>query len=410
VLSADINWNGTKSTGDDFYREHNGDGYLYENSQLTDNQNNSLNAQVNFEQQLKKVKFEEGYRFYWQNSKNDSRINGTLNSSDYDDWRNYFYVNALGNIIPKIAYQAGAGFDMAKTLNSNTYLPDKKISNIFNELTPNAMLRYFITDGQNLTLDYNFTRQTPSSSAMDPTPIYTDSVRIITGNPDLKSYYINRARLSYEFYKSVLYFNLSLQHNRANNYVTQTESLDDNGIYHIGYTNASSYSSTTAALNFSITLFKIWRIMGYGAMNYYSYKDKNRLQLNKNFWVPSLFWLQNMVNYKKMSVNLFYMPYLRIATLTGYNSYGGETQLTANYMLNSSWSLNASVRYLFPIKLKSETYNGVFSEVYYNNKTERYMRVILGVRYSFRKGKQQDYRQKKSKQYDDNIDIETKKY
>jgi hypothetical protein len=409
VLSADINWNGTKSTGDDFYREYNDGGRLYENSQLTDNQNNSLNAQVNFEQQLKKVKFEEGYRFYWQNSKNDSRINGTLNRTDYDDWRNYFYVNALGNIIPKIAYQIGAGFDMAKTINSNTYLPDKKISNTYNELTPNAMLRYFIKDGHNLTLDYNFTRQTPSSSAMNPTPIYTDSVRIIVGNPNLKSYYINKARLSYEFYKSILYFNFSLQHNWANNYITKTESLDDNGIYHISYTNASSYSMTTAGLNFSLTLFKIWRINGYSFISYYSYKDKNQLQLNKDFWMPFLS-LRNMVNYKKISVNLSYNHPVKMYHLTGYGKSTPENELTVNYMLNNSWTVYTYIRYLLPLKSYNVTSTDNFYELYDRKYIQRFMRIILGVQYNFRKGQQQGYKQKKLKQYDDNVNIGTQEY
>jgi hypothetical protein len=384
------------------YNENNNSGHFYENRQVNNIDKHGLEAQINFQQQLSKVKLEEGYRVYMDDNVIDNETNGVFNKTEHNEWRHYLYANLLGDVREKFVYQAGAGFDMSRVTLNNTL-------SAHNEITPNAMLRYIMKGGQNISLNYSLTRKSPPSSALDPIPKYVDSSRIITGNPDLKPYYLNVLGLNYELYKNKLYIQTGLRYNSAKNYITQQDNSDENGVYHITYVNASRYSSAAVSLNASYGIFNWWKITMYGSMRYNMYEDDNVSRLNKKFWTPEM-WLQSNVNYKRFSLSVFHYFSFRQATLTGYTKFTGESYINASYRLNNSWSLTGMLRYLKPLRFKTETFGDGFSEIYYSNMTDRYLRVIFGVRYNFQKGKQQQNRQKNVKNYNDKADVEAKSY
>jgi outer membrane receptor protein involved in Fe transport len=302
-MSIDARYNLTSTKNNSLYSESNNSGHSYKNDQINNIDKQGLDAQVNFQQQLSKVKLEEGYRIYLNNNIMNNETNGVFNRTDHEEWRHYFYTNLLGDIRKKIVYRAGAGFDMSRISLNNTF-------SAYNEFTPNAMLRYIMNGGQNISFNYSLTRKSPSSSALNPVPNYVDSSRIITGNPDLKPYYLNVFGLNYELRKDKIYIQPSLRYNLANNYITGRENLDENGVYHVTYANASRYSSATIALNVSYSVFNWWQVTVYGSMRYNMYEDDNVLQLNKNFWTPYTY-LQSNLNYKKLAVYLYYPFFFR---------------------------------------------------------------------------------------------------
>jgi outer membrane receptor protein involved in Fe transport len=401
-MSIDARYDMTSTESNSLYNESNNSGHFYENRQINNADVQGFEAQVNFQHQLSKVKFEEGYRIYLDDNVIDNETNGIFNKTEHNEWRHYLYANLLGNINEKLVYQAGTGFDMSRVTLNNAL-------STHNELTPNAMLRYIMKGGQNISLNYSLTRKSPPSSALNPIPTYVDSSRIVTGNPDLKPYYLNTLGLSYELYKNKFYIQSSLWYSLANNYITRQDNLDENGVYHITYVNASRYSSATASLNASYNIFNWWQIMINGSMKYNMYEDDNVARLNKKFWTYSA-WLSANINYKKLSL-IFNAPVnFRNVSLTGYASYTTESSINASYRLNNSWSVTGMLRYLVPTRYKIETFGDGFTEIYYSDMTDRYLRFMLGIRYSFQKGKQQQYRQKNVKNYDDEAKVEVRSY
>jgi hypothetical protein len=401
-MSIDIYYDMASTKANSMYSESNNSGHFFENRQVDNTNKQGLNAQINFQQQLSKVRFEEGYRVYLDNNKINNETNGVFNKTDHNEWRHYFYANLLGDIREKFVYQAGLGFDMSRITLNNTF-------SAYNELIPNAVLRYIMKNGQNISLNYSLTRKSPPSSALNPIPNYVDSSRIITGNPDLKPYYLNVLGLSYELYSNKFYIRTNWQYNLANNYITNQENLDENGIYRITYANTSRYSAATADLYASYSIFNWWKVAVYGTMKYNMYEDDTLPQLNKNYWTPFI-WLQSSINYKKMSLSLFYPVVFRITTLTGYSTSAGDSNINALYRLNKSWTVIGMIRYLAPMRFKTETFGDGFSEIYYNNMTDRYFRFIFGVRYNFQKGKQQNDRRKNIKNYNDEAEVGVKSY
>ncbi|MDR1169639.1 MAG: TonB-dependent receptor [Prevotellaceae bacterium] len=401
-MNIDARYDMTSTESNSLYNESNNSGHFYENRQINNTDAQGFEAQVNFQHQLSKVRFEEGYRIYLDDNVIDNETNGVFNKTDHNEWRHYLYANLLGNISEKLVYQAGAGFDMSRVTLNNAL-------STHNELTPNAMLRYIMKGGQNISLNYSLTRKSPPSSALNPIPSYVDSSRIVTGNPDLKPYYLNTLGLSYELYKNKIYIQSSLWYSLANNYITRQDNLDENGVYHITYVNASRYSSATASLNASYSIFNWWQIMMNGSMRYNMYEDDNIPRLNKNFWTYSA-WLSSSVNYKRLSL-MFNAPVsFRNASLTGYALYTTESSINASYRLNNSWSVTGMFRYLTPTRYKTETFGDGFTEIYDSKTSDRYLRFILGIRYSFQKGKQQQYRQRNVKNYDDEASVGVRSY
>jgi hypothetical protein len=384
------------------YNENNISGHFYKNNRIDNTDKHGLEAQINFQQQLSKVKLEEGYRVYMDDNVINNETNGIFSKTEHNEWRHYFYTNLLGDIHEKLVYQAGAGFDMSRVTLNNAL-------SVHNEITPNAMLRYIMKGGQNISLNYSLTRKSPSSSALNPIPRYVDSSRIVTGNPDLKPYYLNVLNLNYELYKNKVYIRTSLYYNSAKNYITQKENLNAQGVYHVTYVNANRYSSAAVSLNASYNIFQWWKITMYGSMKYNMYEDDNLSQLNKNFWTPQAS-LHSNVNYKKMSLSLFYPIAFRVAMPTGYTTMYSESGVIASYRPNNAWTITGIIRYLTSIHNKTETFGNGFSEIYYRNMHDRYLRFILGISYYFQKGNQQNSKQKKGKSYDDKVDVEAKSY
>jgi hypothetical protein len=397
-MSIDIDYNFTRTKSNNLYTEHTNNILSYENRGVYSSDIHALTSQVNFQQQLPKVRLEEGYRLYYEDNPSDNEINRTFTRTEYERWLHYFYLSLLGKISEKWVYQVNAGFDVSQTTFNNE-------RNTYVEFTPDAMLRYIMKNGQNITLNYSLSRKTPGASMLDPVPRFVDSSRIITGNPNLKPYYLHSFLLRHEYNKNRFYTKTSLSYSRADNIASNREYLDEQGIYHITYTNRWNYSSVALDYNLSFKIFQWWNVSANGSAKYYMYKNtdpEDNQMFHENFWQHTL-WASTNVNYKKMSLSATYGHPFRNSTLHGYTKGNWESEVQVMYRLNNSWNILGALRYLTPLKSKIETYSNGFSEIYSSHMADRYLCVMLGIRYNFQKGKQQQYRQKKVKNYEDRV-------
>jgi hypothetical protein len=402
-MSIDIDYNFTQSESNSRYTEQNSSGHFYENRQINNSDRHTLTSQINFQQQLPKIRLEEGYRLHNENNPSDNEINGVFTRTLYDRWLHYFYVSLLGNISKKLVYQVNTGFDISQVMFNHE-------RNTYTEFTPNAMLRYIMKEGQNISFNYSLVRKTPASSMLSPVPRFVDSSRIITGNPNLKPYYLQSFGLRHELNKNKFYVNTSLRYSRANNIASEREYLE-NGIYHITYTNGRNHSLASFESNVSFSIFQWWKVSANGSAMYNMYEntdptEDNQPLFHKNFWWYNL-WLSSNVNYKNLYLSIQYNHPFRNATMYGYEVYMAESSVDASYRLNNSWTVAGVLRYLRPLRGESETYRNGFTEIYRSNFTDRYLCTMIGIRYSFQTGKQQQYRQKKIKNYDDRVEGST---
>ncbi|MDR1170809.1 MAG: outer membrane beta-barrel family protein, partial [Prevotellaceae bacterium] len=277
------------------------------------------------------------------------------------------------------------------------------------ELTPNAMLRYNINNRQNITVNYSLVRQSPASSlVLNSTPVYDgdDTTQVFLGNPGLKSYYVNSLHLDYEFFiPEKFYTGLSLHHNSASNAIVQKKYLD-NGIHYTTYINAANYRFYSAYVNFNFYITKWWKISLNGSANRNEYKDAESA-LNKKYTSYSA-WFDNSIKYKSLSVYFSYFPSIKNPTLTGYYKRDEYSNLTVSYRPNR-WTFAIQTYCMFSPGIKTtETYSDGFSQIYTQNNRNQHLRVTLRVGYYLQKGKQQADKQKRSKQYNDEIRIDTK--
>jgi hypothetical protein len=402
-MNTEAHYKSGKSNTNTLLSETVGDNPVSENEQLMKEQWQSMDLQANAMQQLKKIKFEEGYHGYWFDNIIDIETNkSTGNRTKHNDLRNYFYANALGGIGKHFVYQAGIGLDMVHVFLDNR-LTDNRTG-----LTPNAMLRYNINNRQNITFNYELVRQSPASSlALNSTPVYEgdDTTQVFLGNPGLKPYYTNFLRLDYEFFiPEKLYTGLSLRHNSANNAIVRKQYLD-NGIHYTTYANASNYSVYSAVLNCNFNITRWWKISLNGSATFRAYKDADAA-LNKKYTSYSA-WFDNTIQYKSLWAYFSFFPSVRNPTLTGYYKTGEYSNLTISCR-RKSWTFSIQTYCMFsPAVETTETYSDGFSQIYTRNNKNQHRRFTVNISYYLQKGKQKADKQKRSKQYDE-VSINTK--
>jgi hypothetical protein len=398
-LSIEADYGSVRSNSSSLYREASqSGGPVYENILTGDDRNSSLDAQANYRHKLDKLQWEGGYRIYRQQSDIRSLINGRPGAMKYVEWRNNLYLNLLGQWSEKWAYQAGLGLDLVSTD------VNREHRNRFNELTPNAMLRYSFNSNHNISLDFLRTRQSLDYSMLNPIPTFMDTTRIVTGNPMLTPYYLNRLRLSYEWMHNKFYIWLSVQYRVTNGYVNQLSAIDDKGVLHVTFANVARNSGVRFMLNPTLRLLPGWGVQINASMEYRMFEDPQQKQFNRNYWEPNIF-LFSWYNYKRWSVSLNGIPVkIRLPNMTGYTTYINDSQLEVSYRINDSWSLSGGARYLaVAMENLGSTRTDGYSEFYRDTKTDRHWRVLLGVNYRFQKGKQKGYKQKSSKSYEDEV-------
>jgi hypothetical protein len=281
-------------------------------------------------------------------------------------------------------------------------IDNQQTAHLYKGFTPRAMLRYLIDNDQNIAFSYSLTHSYPAFSLLNPIPVYVDSSRVVTGNPDLEPFFRHGFRLNYQIVKPAVknfFFQTGIGYQTIDNNISQKGNLDTNGIYQITYENAAHHSNLNFSLISSIDIFKGWKIKVESSARYVTFQDDYQAQFNKKYWEYSLSW-ESQFSYKNFMVNYQHYPSFRKPTLTGYVRGESTSYLSLNYKLNQ-WGFSIALREFTPKVYRLETYTDDYSEIYTNIMTERTRQVNVSVSYFFQKGKQNKKNlQKKTKHYE----------
>lgn len=399
-IDADYQWINTKSTLD--YREmetENGAPFNRLN-QYEDNENMSADVQVNMEHKWKPVTLGEGYRFSWKRNDAYKRINQDVTDLLYQEWRNSLYVDLSGKFHPKWFYRAGATMDIAKTAILGR-------SNVYADVMPSASLRYILSPQQFISASYARSRRVPGMSMLNPTPVTVDSVRIYQGDPDLLPVYTHSTTLGFYSYVKKLYLYLTLGYRWGNSFSSLSK-VNDEGINIITYGRASSWKSPRGSIDIA-WFINSWLKLGiYATASYSMYEDDYEEQFNKNLWRTSLM-PYGTINAKRFYASFRFPVTFKQRTFTGYTRNVSESSLNMSYRLTDSWMLLLECRYFEPLTYRGETDIDGYYE-YYRKDMGRSFRAMLGVSYSFRKGKSSKNKQRKVRTFESSSESTVRSY
>ena len=392
TLSVDANYLWTYIKPENYYWEmatENSEPFNQVN-QYEDNDNMSADVQVNMEHKWKPVTLGEGYRFSWKRNDAYKRINQDITDLLYQEWRNSLYVDLSGKFHPKWFYRAGATMDIAKTAILGR-------SNVYADVMPSASLRYTLSPRQYISASYARSRRVPGMSMLNPTPITTDSVRVYQGNPDLLPVYSHSTTLGFYSYVKKLYLYLTLGYGWGNSFSSLSK-VNDEGINTITYGRASGWKAPNGSIDIAWFINSWLKLGVFATASYSMYQDDYEEQFNKNLWSTSVM-PYGTINTKRFYASFRFPVKIKQRTLTGYTKKTKESSLNMSYRLTDSWMLLLQCRYLQPLTFETETnIDGYYEN--YGNDTGRFLRVILGVKYSFRKGKSSRNRQRKVRTFE----------
>jgi hypothetical protein len=399
TMNVDMDYSLSKTKNKDDYTEFNEAGLLYENHQLNRNNQKSANIQINFHQEASKIEWEEGARFQLQDNQFHNETNAVNTDRQQQRIQGYAYVNALGSFGERYAYQIENIFDVLKMSDQ------KATARVYAGFTPRVMFRYFIDENQSFMFRYSLTHNYPDFSILNPVPVYVDSSRFITGNPDLKPFFRNSFRLTYQITRphfKKLFVRMAVLYQTINNHITQKEDLESNGAYHISYLNAAHRSNLQFQFTGSFDIIKGWKIIWDGWVRHVTFKDDYQLQFNKKYWEYSLSW-RSQVQYKNFYFYYQHDPTFRTPALTGYWQSETYTSISARYKLSRQWEFGVRFRDFVPKMYQTETYTDNYSEIYTNTMTQRHCEFTVSAQYYFQKGIQKQNKQKQTKQYGNSV-------
>ena len=402
TLSVDANYSWYNMKPESDYREmetENGTSFNRLN-QYEDNDNMSADVQVNMEHKWKPVTLGEGYRFSWKRNDAYKRINQDITDLLYQEWRNSLYVDLSGKFHPKWFYRAGATMDIAKTAILGR-------SNVYADVMPSASLRYTLSPRQYISASYARSRRVPGMSMLNPTPVTTDSVRVYQGDPDLLPVYTHSTTLGFYSYVKKLYLYLTLGYRWGNSFSSLSK-VNDEGINIITYGRASSWKAPRGTIDIA-WFINSWLKLGITATASYSmYEDDREEQFNKNLWRTSLM-PYGTINTKRFYASFRFPVTFKQRTFTGYTRTVSESSLNMSYRLTDSWMLLLECRYFEPLTYRGETDIDGYYE-YYSNDIGRSFRAMLGVTYSFRKGKSSKNKQRKVRTFESSSESTVRSY
>ena len=285
------------------------------------------------------------------------------------------------------------------------YIINQSYSNKYDRLvfTPLAMVGYNINDGNTLRLMFRRNTLLPSVSELSNNARVITSDIIYKGNPQLMNATVNTSSLSYTHNNSILTLNLGLSYQYVDKAINEYF-VKDPGSPYITLTNENAkYSQEFGGeLSFSLKPFgsDILKLQSYTQLMYQNINSSivgnlSNLYLPINLAVSSQIgkWiLAYQYRFTSMSVNG-----------ASLDRDENKSHVTVYYQLNDNLQFEANMLWTFmPSQYFSETlpsslvYQRVTTKIWDNKSM-----ILIGVSWSFRKGKGYDVRRKlQNKDYD----------
>jgi hypothetical protein len=233
---------------------------LVDRSDLTENMRKNAEIKLDGTFMLKNIKNEVGARTYGSWMGNEftkiSTIEGvnseTIEKFKYRETRQTAYYNISGKI-KKLAWQAGVRGEYS-------WLDiDSKTTTDYAVLLPQFSLSQGLAKDQTLKLTYRKQIYRPSASDMNPFEVWTDSLHMRTGNPNLDPAIENKIELSYSKNFKSNYISPKAYFRYTNNGIQDVTTLSGEGVTVITQDNIGKNIEYGMGVSGAFQILKHWR-------------------------------------------------------------------------------------------------------------------------------------------------------
>ncbi len=230
---------------------------------LTDNHRNNTEFKLDYSFNLKSIRNEMGLRTFASFTDNKFTDNYSLESIpfstddrfQYQENRQALYYNISGKIT-KFAWQLGVRGEY-------TYLDINNESNSeYFVLLPQASLSRSFEKEQNIKLSYRKQIYRPYISSLNPFEMWSDSLHVRKGNPDLEPAMENRFELSYSKNFKSNYISPKIYLRYTTKGIQDITRITGDGITEISQGNVGENMEYGIGLNTAVQILKRWRFNG----------------------------------------------------------------------------------------------------------------------------------------------------
>jgi ferric enterobactin receptor len=233
---------------------------MVDRSDLTENMRKNAEIKLDGTFMLKNIKNEVGARTYgsWMGNEftNTSTIEGVTNESEqkfnYRETRQTAYYNLSGKV-KKLAWQAGVRGEYS-------WLEiDSETTTDYTVLLPQFSMSQSLAKEQTLKLTYRKQIYRPSASDMNPFEVWTDSLHMRTGNPNLDPAIENKIEFSYAKNFKSNYISPKAYFRYTNNGIQDVTTVSDEGVTVITQDNIGKNVEYGVGVSGAFQILKHWR-------------------------------------------------------------------------------------------------------------------------------------------------------
>ncbi len=233
---------------------------VVDRSDLTENMRKNAEIKLDGTFMLKNIKNEVGARTYgsWMGNEftNTSTIEDVENQSvekfNSRETRQTAYYNLSGKV-KKMSWQAGVRGEY-------TWLDiDSKTTSDYAVLLPQLSVSQGLAKDQTLKLTYRKQIYRPSASDMNPFEVWTDSLHMRTGNPDLEPAIENKIEFSYSKNFKSNYISPKAYFRYTNNGIQDVTTVSDKGVTVITQDNMGKNIEYGVGISGAFQILKHWR-------------------------------------------------------------------------------------------------------------------------------------------------------
>jgi len=359
---------------------------------LTKNLRNNGELKLDLTYMIKNVKNEAGMRTYasWMDNGFTNRYsieeitNGQEEDFSYRETRQTAYYNLSGKI-KKFSWQAGLRGEYS-------WLDINSVSNTdYTVLLPQVSFNQSLPKEQSLKFSYRKQVFRPSVNNLNPFDIWTDSLHLRRGNPDLDPALENRFELSYAKNIKSNYISPKVYFRYTSNGIQDVTTVTEDGVTLITQDNVGKNMEYGVSLTTAIQVMKRWRfnanvslfdrlyrtdeaITGHSKEEMLSYRFNfsNIVTLPKeytlfmfaNYGSPNISYQREFTRdflmlvgaekkfSEKLSVDVFYNPFIKkfmytkvVTTTPGYReSWEGHVNVSHLFCFSVSYNFNRGTK------------------------------------------------------------------
>lgn len=230
----------------------------YTREEIVNNTRKSIDVTADYSQVSGKSRIEAGIKTYYQWFDNEQPLASDANRNFiYDEVRLASYIN-FQYTLEKFSIQGGLRTEMSKTDINN------EAENNYLAWLPQVSLIRKLKEGQNLKLNLRRRIYRPGIDELNPFEVWTDSLHMQKGNPNLKPAYSNDAELVYSknFNSSMISPKIYVKYKTGD--FQRENFINEEGVVESYTQNIGKALEYGLAMNFALKLTKWWMMNGYG--------------------------------------------------------------------------------------------------------------------------------------------------